>query len=99
MDTVKACADGVPGSSVKYQNEDKTFTHATVITTIMGFIDDLYIYVDQTGDNVLISAQSQLRVGKGDGKKNYRNVLSFYKCLNEKLTPKKDVEFKACSKS
>lgn len=54
LETVSACANRIPGSRLKKMSKDKSFVHATVITMLWGFIDDLYISVDQTGDFALV---------------------------------------------
>ena len=100
---IEDCANGVKGSKQYFSSpvsetsdSFQYFSHYTVLTAIFGFIDDMYISATtQAPGQVLVSAQSQLRIGQSDIEKNYNNLYSFYECLNSELEGV--LEPKACT--
>lgn len=68
------------------------YYHIRALTFFMGFADDLYVNMEcfknrpqLSESHVLISAQSQLRIGKGDLGVNKRRVDRLFQFLNQKL--------------
>ena len=62
--------------------------HVTINSSIIGFIDDMYIVaqpypnLSMEPDQVQLSMQSQLRLGSGDFMQNYNHIKAVLDCLN-----------------
>jgi len=108
VDKIEECVGQIGGAKINYDNLKTTdevklhyFAHATVITSLFGFIDDFYLDAkSETSDTVRVFTQSQLRIGQKDLEKNYKNIYSFYGCLqNDSGLQVADSPTKACSLS
>lgn len=63
------------------QEATRTIIHATRKTKLIGFTDDIRIYLNEADGGVLITATSQSRIGKGDLGQNPRNLRELMKSV------------------
>ncbi|MEN8168042.1 MAG: DUF1499 domain-containing protein [Pseudomonadota bacterium] len=55
---------------------------ALVVTPLLGFKDDIEVWLEPTGEGTLLQARSVSRIGRGDLAANTRHILELFQLLS-----------------
>lgn len=78
LERIETTIGQLPRWNIEEVNREAGKIHATRHSRLFGFVDDVYLRLEERADKTIVHARSQSRVGRGDLGQNRRNILQLF---------------------